>query len=112
MCVVPITKPFINMLAVTADQSTPETRYHRVKITDVLQDGYVAIQYVDYGNEEEIEQKSVSFLPPQFHKLPFQAVKCSLRGMSDFLVLEMDKVFEYFFEYQEKEGLLAKVIER
>lgn len=111
--VVPIKEPKEDSLvALRSVEEDGSTYWYRAKVlTDLTQEAKMELKLVDYGNTDVVDTKDVILLPSKFYQLPFQAVHCCLRGLSDFL--ESPKIYETFMEYQlQEKALTAKVVTR
>ena len=98
-------------MALRSVEEDGSTYWYRAKVVSVLpQESKVEVKLLDYGNTDVVEMKDVMLLPSKFYQLPFQAVHCCLRGLSDFL--ESPKIYETFMAYQDKPDLTAKVVAR
>jgi tudor domain-containing protein 1/4/6/7 len=72
--------------------------WYRALVTDVSSPGKVEVLFIDYGNSERVQAKSVKRLAPQFSELNCQGIKCSLnricpKGSSDWRSVDV-KTFE------------------
>ena len=99
-------------MALRSVEEDGSTYWYRAKVVSVLpQESKVEVKLLDYGNTDVVDMKDVMLLPSKFYQLPFQAVHCCLRGLSDFL--ESPKIYETFMAYQDRLDLLtAKVVAR
>ncbi|XP_040291132.1 tudor domain-containing protein 1 [Bufo bufo] len=55
--------------------------WYRAQVKDVGPGGSVKVQFLDYGNEEEVSVDKLSKIPSSFLELPFQAICCRLSGV-------------------------------
>ena len=111
--VVPVQKPKEgSLVALRSVEEDGSTYWYRAKVrANLPQEGKVELKLVDYGNTDVVEAKDVMLLPSTFYQLPFQAIHCCLRGLSNFL--ESPKIYETFMEYQlQDKALTAKVVTR
>ena len=56
--------------------------WYRVRIMKQTTRMDYLVHYIDYGNAETVNIKDLRPLPPQFTRLPAQAIECSLSGIS------------------------------
>ena len=56
--------------------------WYRVRIMKQTTRMDYLVHYIDYGNVETVNIKDLRPLPPQFTRLPAQAIECSLSGIS------------------------------
>ena len=56
--------------------------WYRVRIMKQTTRTDYLVHYIDYGNAETVNIKDLRSLPPQFTRLPAQAIECSLSGIS------------------------------
>ncbi len=40
------------------------------------------VQFIDYGNRENVKRESMKAMTSEFMKLPIQAITCSLNGVN------------------------------
>ena len=55
--------------------------YYRCRVTSDLSDGWLMIQFVDYGKDKIVHRKNLKRIKPNFLNFPFQAVLCSLENV-------------------------------
>ncbi|XP_068114108.1 tudor domain-containing protein 1 isoform X2 [Hyperolius riggenbachi] len=55
--------------------------WYRGQVKDVTPGGAFVVQFLDYGNTEEVTADKLCKVPSEFLKLPFQALSCSLHGV-------------------------------
>ncbi|XP_064177328.1 tudor domain-containing protein 1 isoform X4 [Anguilla rostrata] len=55
--------------------------WYRAMVLGLAPNKKASVYFVDYGNTCEVEQTHVQAIPPQFLKLPFQAIRCWLAGV-------------------------------
>lgn len=55
--------------------------WYRALVKEILSNGNVKVQFVDYGNIEEVTADELQMIPSKFLKLPFQGIQCWLVGM-------------------------------
>ncbi|KAG5855146.1 hypothetical protein ANANG_G00045880 [Anguilla anguilla] len=55
--------------------------WYRAMVLGLAPNKKASVYFVDYGNTGEVEQTHVQAIPPQFLKLPFQAIRCWLAGV-------------------------------
>ncbi|KAM5125269.1 uncharacterized protein ACMZJ9_022327, partial [Mantella aurantiaca] len=55
--------------------------WYRGQVKGVPSGGAVSVQFLDYGNAEEVPMDKLCKIPSSFLELPFQAVRCSLAGV-------------------------------
>ncbi|XP_048871019.1 tudor and KH domain-containing protein isoform X2 [Brienomyrus brachyistius] len=56
--------------------------WNRARVLNVLESGLVDVYYVDYGDNGELSLESLRSMRSDFLSLPFQAIECSLAGVS------------------------------
>ncbi|XP_023646938.1 tudor and KH domain-containing protein isoform X3 [Paramormyrops kingsleyae] len=56
--------------------------WNRARVLSVLESGLVDVYYVDYGDNGELSLESLRSMRSDFLSLPFQAIECSLAGVS------------------------------
>ncbi|XP_014381318.1 tudor domain-containing protein 1 isoform X1 [Alligator sinensis] len=56
-------------------------KWYRALVKDISSDGAVKVQFVDYGNVEEVTPDKLRQISFEFLKLPFQGIKCWLSGV-------------------------------
>ncbi|XP_063163880.1 tudor domain-containing protein 1-like [Candoia aspera] len=56
-------------------------RWYRALVKDVISFEIIKVQFVDYGNCEEITLNKIRQISSTFLKLPFQGIKCWLSGV-------------------------------
>ena len=54
---------------VCAAQYSLDNGWYRAQVNRILNDGTIHLTFVDYGNEEEVEETKVRLLTPAFKKL-------------------------------------------
>lgn len=54
--------------------------YYRAVVSEV-DDAHVKVFFVDYGNSEVVDRRSIRILPDEFRALPHLALKCTLAGI-------------------------------
>nr|XP_033698236.1 tudor domain-containing protein 1 [Tursiops truncatus] len=52
--------------------------WYRALVKEILSNGNVKVQFVDYGNIEEVTADELQMIPSKFLKLPFQGIQCWL----------------------------------
>ncbi|TKC53552.1 hypothetical protein EI555_015501, partial [Monodon monoceros] len=52
--------------------------WYRALVKEILSNGNVQVQFVDYGNIEEVTADELQMIPSKFLKLPFQGIQCWL----------------------------------
>ncbi|XP_067393272.1 tudor domain-containing protein 1 isoform X2 [Emydura macquarii macquarii] len=55
--------------------------WYRALVKEVSSDGTIKVQFVDYGNVEEVTPEKLKQISSMFLKLPFQGIKCWLSGV-------------------------------
>lgn len=55
-------------------------RWYRAFVKDIISLQVIKVQFVDYGNYEEIPLDKIRQISSTFLKLPFQGIKCWLSG--------------------------------
>ncbi|XP_074855208.1 tudor domain-containing protein 1 isoform X2 [Carettochelys insculpta] len=55
--------------------------WYRAMVKEVSSDGAIQVQFVDYGNTEEVTPDKLRQISSTFLKLPFQGIKCWLSGV-------------------------------
>uniref|UniRef100_A0A8C6XAI9 Tudor domain containing 1 n=1 Tax=Naja naja TaxID=35670 RepID=A0A8C6XAI9_NAJNA len=88
-------------------------RWYRALVKDVISLEVIKIQFVDYGNYEEITLDQIRQISSTFLKLPFQGIKCWLSG--NFSVRPINKTWTTeaittFQTYATEKKLQARVI--
>ena len=58
-----------------------DENWYRTKVVGIASNTHVTLSFIDYGDECEVEWKSVRKLPPFFQQLPAQALKAKLLGV-------------------------------
>ncbi|KAG8191424.1 hypothetical protein JTE90_020677 [Oedothorax gibbosus] len=59
-----------------------DNSYYRAEVTEVIPDcGEVQVFFVDFGDFGRVSKDTLFAIPPKFLLLPFQAIKCELRGI-------------------------------
>ncbi|XP_053168675.1 tudor domain-containing protein 1 isoform X2 [Hemicordylus capensis] len=56
-------------------------RWYRALVKEATSSGTFKVQFVDYGNIEEVTLDKLRQISSTFLKLPFQAIRCSLSGV-------------------------------
>ncbi len=75
---------------------TDNNEWYRAIIEEVISGSNALVSFVDYGNKEVLCSDRIASMPPQFVKLPPQAVHCSLFDLSvSGMTWNMDQV-EHF----------------
>ncbi|KAM9051296.1 tudor domain-containing protein 1 isoform 2-T2 [Megaptera novaeangliae] len=52
--------------------------WYRALVKEILPNGNIKVQFVDYGNIEEVTADELQMIPSKFLKLPFQGIQCWL----------------------------------
>eukprot|EP00117_Sycon_ciliatum_P006650 scpid20657/ scgid2106/ Tudor domain-containing protein 1; Cancer/testis antigen 41.1 len=59
-------------------QYSVDAQWYRGKILDLTGKHHATVQFVDYGNCEEVKLTKLYHIPPEYQKLPCQALHCCL----------------------------------
>ncbi|KAM4690026.1 tudor and KH domain-containing protein isoform 1-T2 [Rhinophrynus dorsalis] len=88
------------------------TSWYRAEVLGFLDNGHVDLYYVDYGDNWEVPREYLYPLRSDFLSLPFQAIECSLAGISpaggEWSVQALD-TFDNLTHCAQWKRLLAKV---
>ena len=68
--------PPVNCICVAYCES--DKTYYRCRVTSDLSDGWLMVNFVDYGKDKKAQLKNLKRMKPKFLNFPFQAVLCSL----------------------------------
>ena len=58
-----------------------DEKWYRTKVVGIASNTYVTLSFIDYGDECDVEWKSVRSLPLPFQELPAQALQAQLLGV-------------------------------
>ncbi|XP_063290250.1 tudor domain-containing protein 1 [Pelobates fuscus] len=58
-----------------------DKNWYRAQVIKLIETEKAKVNFLDYGNVEEVAVDKLCKMPSQFLELPFQAVKCSLAGV-------------------------------
>ncbi|XP_075791548.1 tudor domain-containing protein 1 isoform X4 [Pelodiscus sinensis] len=58
-----------------------DNNWYRALVKEISSDGAIQVQFVDYGNVEEVTPDKLRHISSAFLKLPFQGIKCWLSGV-------------------------------
>merc|ERR1719193_2692781 len=58
-----------------------DDQWYRATVTKTYSPHQVEVQYIDYGNKENVALEKVRSLRPEFASLPQQAYLCALHGL-------------------------------
>ncbi|KAL4719076.1 hypothetical protein ACJJTC_013978 [Scirpophaga incertulas] len=59
-----------------------DANWYRARIREV-KGNKVVVDYVDYGNEQEVDMSDLRSITPDLIRLPAQAMKCALKGFEN-----------------------------
>ncbi|KAG8135605.1 hypothetical protein E2320_008609 [Naja naja] len=85
-------------------------RWYRALVKDVISLEVIKIQFVDYGNYEEITLDQIRQISSTFLKLPFQGIKCWLSGVRPINKTWTTEAITTFQTYATEKKLQARVI--
>ena len=89
-----------------------DATWYRAEILEVKQNRKVLINFVDYGNKEEVEVTELKQLTQEYCSLPAQAVKCSLHNVKPASATWQESDVEKFRELTEDRSLVGQVMNR
>ena len=92
---------------VVAKSSIDETWY-RARIIDIT-DELILVQFVDYGNTEEVEKTAIQSVMQDFRDLPVQAIQCKLYGVVPCGETWSDEALDAFSAATSDKYLLAEI---
>ncbi|XP_059173554.1 uncharacterized protein LOC131954068 isoform X2 [Physella acuta] len=80
----PCDKPLLNKRPGTlcAAKFTDDDNWYRAKITDVVRNGLIEVQFVDYGNTDYVSEDRVKSLDSDLVLYPVQSYRCALADVS------------------------------
>ncbi|ETE57743.1 hypothetical protein L345_16539, partial [Ophiophagus hannah] len=85
-------------------------RWYRAFVKDVISLEVIKVQFVDYGNYEEITLDKIRHISSTFLKLPFQGIKCWLSGVKPINNKWTTEAITTFQTYATEKKLQARVI--
>ncbi|XP_039208656.1 tudor domain-containing protein 1 isoform X1 [Crotalus tigris] len=85
-------------------------RWYRAFVKDVISLEVIKVQFVDYGNCEEITLDKIRHISSTFFKLPFQGIKCWLSGVRPKNNTWTTEAITTFQMYATEKKLHARVI--
>ncbi|XP_026523171.1 tudor domain-containing protein 1 isoform X2 [Notechis scutatus] len=85
-------------------------RWYRAYVKDVISLEVIKVQFVDYGNYEEITLDKIRQISSTFLKLPFQGIKCWLSGVRPINNKWTTEAITTFQTYATEKKLQARVI--
>ncbi|XP_070801572.1 tudor domain-containing protein 1 [Pituophis catenifer annectens] len=85
-------------------------RWYRAFVKDVISLEVIKVQFVDYGNYEEIPLDKIRQISSTFLKLPFQGIKCWLSGVRPINNEWTTEAITTFQMYATEKKLQARVI--
>lgn len=87
--------------------------WYRGRITKVVDDQFVEVFYVDFGNIETVPVSKVKIIKEEWTELPAQAIQCSLTSISPVSGPTWpDAVVARFKNLTIQKMLVGKVIEK
>ncbi|CAL4076558.1 unnamed protein product, partial [Meganyctiphanes norvegica] len=63
--------------------------WYRAKVIDISKTQEITVQYIDYGNNEKLENSKTYQLPDECTKLPAQAIHCCLSNFPNYTKEDM-----------------------
>ena len=96
-----VSPPFLGQLCIA--KFSADGIWYRAKVIQMVGEGKVRVQFVDYGNEEVVDASQLKFFKHSFMGLPAQAIHCSLIGFK----VASPNVADVFNEMVENKQLVA-----
>ncbi|CAG5127804.1 unnamed protein product, partial [Candidula unifasciata] len=80
----PEEKPLLNKRigSLCAAKFTDDGVWYRAKITGLLKNGHIEVQFVDYGNTDYVTEERIKAIDPDLIKYPVQSYRCCLADVS------------------------------
>uniref|UniRef100_A0A8C9SN33 Tudor domain containing 1 n=1 Tax=Scleropages formosus TaxID=113540 RepID=A0A8C9SN33_SCLFO len=76
--------------SVCSSQFSEDSLWYRAKVLGYSSGDHVYVEYIDFGNTEEVDLSCLRPIPPVLLNIPIQAISCALSGVKPALPTWMD----------------------